>query len=186
MDSPIKLLIIINCAMFPENKAGKCFSTFHHLEIPRRNSICIMTAWSFLRSEIVYLFSQENTSRKFLNLLLFYLPVFWLQLSSAFAIIFAECRGLCVHLRASWYTALFRVSLLGVGLRCVGLAQKISTRCKRVFKYTQTATTRQRQFANRSTGSWFMVNRKSDKPSLIRWKRVPEVNLQDTWKIFRK
>ena len=73
MDSPIKF---INCAMFPENEAGKCFSTFHHQQIPRRNSICIMTAWSFLRSEIVYLFSQENTSRKFLNLLLFYLPVF--------------------------------------------------------------------------------------------------------------
>ena len=145
-----------------------------------------MTAWSFLRSEIVYLFSQENTSRKFLNLLLFYLPVFWLQLSSAFATVFAECHGLCVYVQASWYTALFRVSLLGVGLRCVGLAQKISTRCKRVFKYTQTATIRQRQFANRSTGSWFVVNRKSDKPSLIRWKRVPEVNLQDTWKIFRK
>ena len=36
MDSPIKF---INCAMFPENKAGKCFSTFHHQEIPRRNSI---------------------------------------------------------------------------------------------------------------------------------------------------
>ena len=34
---------------------------------------------------------------------------------------------LCV--RGIWYTALFRVSLRGVGLRCVGLAQKISARC---------------------------------------------------------
>ena len=32
--------------------------------------------------------------------------------SSAFAIIFADCHGLsCVHVRASWYTAPFRVSL---------------------------------------------------------------------------
>ena len=55
-----------------------------------------------------------------------------------------------------------------------------------VVQYTQTATTRQRQFANRSAGSRFVVNRKSDKLSLIIWKRIPEVNLQDTWKIFRK
>ena len=79
--------------------------------------------------KIVYLFLQENNSRKFLNLLLFYLPVFWPQISSAFAIIFADCHGLsCVHVRASSYTGLFRVSLGGVGLRCVGLAQKISAR----------------------------------------------------------
>ena len=53
-----------------------------------------------------------------------------MQISSAFAIIFADCHGLsCVHVRASSYTGLFRVSLGGVGLRCVGLAQKISARC---------------------------------------------------------
>ena len=75
-------------------------------------------------------FFQEDTSRKFLILLLSYFPVFWLQISSTFAIIFADCHGLsCVHVRASSYTALFRVSLGGVGLRCVGLAQKISARC---------------------------------------------------------
>ena len=34
-----------------------------------------------------------------------------------------------MHVRASSYTGLFRVSLGGVGLRCVGLAQKISARC---------------------------------------------------------
>ena len=113
--------------MFPENKTGKCFSTFHHQEIPRRNSICIMTAWSFLRSEIVYLFSQENTSRKFLNLLLFYLPVFCLQISYGFAIMSRPF----LRARASWYAALSRVSLRGVGLRCVGLAQKISAQRKR-------------------------------------------------------
>ena len=74
--------------------------------------------------------SQEDTSRKFLILLLSYFPVFWLQISFAFAIIFADCHGLsCVHVRASSYTGLFRVSLGGVGLRCVGLAQKISARC---------------------------------------------------------
>ena len=33
--------------------------------------------------------------------------------------------------RASWYAALSRVSLRGVGLRCVGLAQKISAQRKR-------------------------------------------------------
>ena len=73
---------------------------------------------------------KEDTSRKFLILLLSYFPVFWLQISSVFAIIFADCHGLsCVHVRASSNTALFRVSLGGVGLRCVGLAQKISARC---------------------------------------------------------
>ena len=78
---------------------------------------------------IAYLFFQGNTSRKFLILLLFYLPIFLLQLSSAFAIVFAECNDLCVHVQASWYTALFRVSLLDVEPRCVGLAEKISARC---------------------------------------------------------
>ena len=64
-----------------------------------------------------------DTSRKFLILLLPYFPVFWLQISSAFAIIFADCHGLSwVHVRASSFTALFRVSLGRVGLRCVGLA----------------------------------------------------------------
>ena len=53
-------------------------------------------------------------------------------MSSASAIIFAECHGpSCVCVRGIWYTALFRVSLRGVGLRYVGLAQKISARCKR-------------------------------------------------------
>ena len=32
-------------------------------------------------------------------------------------------------MRASSYTGLFRVSLAGVGLMCVGLVQKISARC---------------------------------------------------------
>ena len=94
------------------------------------NCICIVTRDRSWEVKLFICFLKK-TSGKFLNLVLHYLPVFWLQLSSAFAIIFAECRGLCVHLRASWYTALFRVSLLGVGLRCVGLAQKISARCKR-------------------------------------------------------
>ena len=72
---------------------------------------------------IVYLFFQESTSRKFFNLLLFYWPVFRLQILSVSAIIFAECHGpSCVCVRASWCTALFRVSLRGVRLRCVGLA----------------------------------------------------------------
>ena len=115
--------------MFPENKNG--FSTFHHRGIPRKEIVYV--AWLRALSwkvKIVYLFFQEDTSRKFLILLLSYFPVFWLQTSSAFAIIFADCHGLsCVHVRASSYTALFRVSLIGVGLRCVGLAQKISARC---------------------------------------------------------
>ena len=50
-------------------------------------------------------------------------------MSSASAIIFAECHGpSCVCVRGIWYTALFRVSLRGVGLRCVGLPRKISAR----------------------------------------------------------
>ena len=44
--------------------------------------------------------------------------------------IFADCQGFSrMHARASCYTALCRVSLRGVGPRCVGLAQKISARC---------------------------------------------------------
>ena len=95
--------------------------------IPRRNSIRSLSAWPFMRSKNCRsLFFQEDTSEKFLILLLSYLPVFWLQISSVFAIISADCHGLsCVHVRASS----FRVSLRGVGLRCVGLAQKISARC---------------------------------------------------------
>ena len=82
--------------------------------------------------KIVYLFFQENTSIKFLSLLFFYFPVFRLKIKSASAIIFAECHGLsCVYVRGSWYIALSLVSLSGVGHWCVGLAQKISARCKR-------------------------------------------------------
>ena len=64
---------------------------------------------------------------------------FWLQISFAFSIIFADCHGLsCVHVRASSYTGLFRVSLAGVGLMCVGLIQKISAHwflCFPLFLY---------------------------------------------------
>ena len=117
--------------MFPENKTGKCFFHFPpSRNSTYRNSICRVTAWPFMRSKnCSSFFFQEGTSRKFLILLLSYFPVFWLQISSAFAIIFADCHGLsCVHVRASSNTALFQVSLGGVGLRCVGLAQKISAR----------------------------------------------------------
>ena len=73
----------------------------------------------------IFFFFQEDTSGKFLILLLSYLPVFWLQISSAFAIIFADCYGLsCVHVRASSYTALFRVSLRAIGLRVSSFGSK--------------------------------------------------------------
>ena len=116
---------------FQKIRLENVFSTFHHQEIPLIEIIFV--AWMRDLSwevKIVYLFFQEDTSRKFLILLLSYFPVFWLQISSAFAIIFADCHGLsCVHVRASSYRTLFRVSLGGVGLRCVGLAEKISARC---------------------------------------------------------
>ena len=116
-NSPIEF---IHYAMFPENKTENVFSTFHHQEIPRRNSIC----------SVFIFFLQEKTSTKFLIFLLLYFPVFWLQISSTFALSFADCHGLsCVHVQASSYTALFRVSLRGVGPKCVGLARKISARC---------------------------------------------------------
>ena len=92
----------------------------------------VFVAWlrDLMRSKNSLSFFSKDTSEKFLILLLSYLPGFWLQTSSAFIIIFDDCHGLsCVHVRASSYTALFRVSLRGVGLRCVGLAQKISARC---------------------------------------------------------
>ena len=128
IDSPIKF---INCAMFPENKTRKCYFHFpQSRKISRRNSICTVTPWPFMRSKNC-LSSQENTSSKVLTLLLFYLPVFWLQISSAFGIIFANCHGLSrVHVRVSWYTALCRVTLRSVRLRGVGIkAQTISARC---------------------------------------------------------
>ena len=117
--------------MFPENKTGKCFFHFPpSRNSTYRNNICSVNAWPFMRSKNCLSFFQEDTSRKFLILLLSYFPAFWPQISSAFAIIFADCHGLsCVHVRASSYRTLFRVSLGGVGLRCVGLAEKISARC---------------------------------------------------------
>ena len=106
--------------MFPENKTGTCF--FPLSTIKKFHAEIVFEAWLGNLSgevKIVYLLFLENSSRKCLILLLFYLPFFWLQISSAFAIIFAACHGLsCVHVRASWYTALFRVSLRGVGVVC--------------------------------------------------------------------
>ena len=59
---------------------------------------------------MVCLFLLESTSRKFLILLFISFACFLLQISSAFAIIFAHCPGLsCVHVRASWYTTPFLV-----------------------------------------------------------------------------
>ena len=82
-------------------------------------------------------FLQENTSTKFLSFLLFYFPFFLLKISSAFAIIFVDCQGLsCVHVRARWYTAPFRVSLRGVGPRCVGLARKVSSKTDSYMFFT--------------------------------------------------
>ena len=64
---------------------------------------------------------------KVLNPLLSYLPVFWLQISSAFAIIFADCCGFsCVHVHIQ-HSFEFLCMLSGLGW--VGLAQKISARC---------------------------------------------------------
>ena len=114
-------ITFINYAMFPENKMGTCF--FPLSTIKKFHAEIVFEAWQGNLSgevKIVYLLFLENSSRKCLILLLFYLPFFWLQISSAFAIIFAACHGLsCVHVRASWYIALFRVSLRGVGLKCV-------------------------------------------------------------------
>ena len=71
---------------------------------------------------------RENTSRKFLILLLFYLPVLLLQISSTFATIFADSHDLsCVHERASWYTLSSFVAWCRA--RWVGLARKICARC---------------------------------------------------------
>ena len=119
--------------MFPENKTGKCFFPLSTIKKLHAEIVFVACQRDLSREvKIVHLFFQENTSRKFLNLLFLYFPVFRLQISSASAIIFVECHGpSCVYVRGIWYTALFRVSLRGVGLRCVGLAQNISARCKR-------------------------------------------------------
>ena len=118
--------------MFLENKTGKCFFHFPpSRNSTYRNSICRVCLLFFFyeKLKLFIFFFQEDTSRKFLILLLSYFPAFGQKISSAFAIIFTDCHGLsCVHVRASSYTALFRVSLGGVRLKCVGLAQKISAR----------------------------------------------------------
>ena len=122
------LINFINCAMFPENKNGKHFSTFHHQKIPRRNSICNVTAWPFMRSKNGF-FTRKHF-QKVPNPSVISFVCFLLQISSAFAIIFADCHGLsCVLVRASWYTAPSLVFLHGVGPRCVGLTRKISAHC---------------------------------------------------------
>ena len=130
VNSPIKF---INCTIFPENKTGKCFFPLFGT-IEKLHAEIKFVAWQRDLSrevKIVYLFFQGNTSRKFLSLLFFLFSCF----STANIVCicyFAECHGLsCVYVRGSWYTALSRVSLSGVGLRCVGLAQKIFARCKR-------------------------------------------------------
>ena len=77
----------------------------------------------------LFFFTRKHF-QKVLNLSVILFACFLQQISSAFAIIFADCLGLsCVHVRASWYTALFRVFLRGVRPRCVGLTRKISAHC---------------------------------------------------------
>ena len=94
---------------FQKIRMENIFSTFHHQEIPRIGIVFVGSLRDLLwEVKIVHLFFQEGTSTKFLILLLSYFPVFWMQMSSAFAIIFADCHGLsCVHVRASSYTGLF-------------------------------------------------------------------------------
>ena len=55
----------------------------------------------------------------------------------------------------------------------------------RVVQYTQTATIRRRQFANRSTEVDSRLMRLViPEPSLIRWKRIPEVNCHGLLKML--
>ena len=67
----------INCAMFPENKTGTCF--FPLSTIKKFHAEIVFEAWLGNLSgevKIVYLLFLENSSRKCLILLLFYLPFF--------------------------------------------------------------------------------------------------------------
>ena len=113
---------VIDCGVFCQKiSLGNLVSTFIYQEIPRRNSICSATAWF-----------QGNTSRKFLNPLLFNLPVFFFFCRCCcffflFVCLFvffpsnyhlhlpfflAKFHGLsCLHVQAGWYLALLRVSL---------------------------------------------------------------------------
>ena len=54
--------------MFPENKTENVFSTFHHQEIPRRNSICSVTAWPFMKNKNCLSFFTRKNFNKILNL----------------------------------------------------------------------------------------------------------------------
>ena len=110
INSPMKF---IKCTMLLENKTGNVVSTFRHQEIPRRNTICSVTAWPFLRSKnCLPFFFQGNTYCYFICLFFGKL-----QMSFAFAIIFAECHGLSrVHVRASWYKHSFEFHCVVSGL----------------------------------------------------------------------
>ena len=70
------------------------FSLFYHLKNSTQKQClqpdCVTFNFQISTKKMVYIFFQGNTSRKFLQLLLFYLPVFCLQLSSASAIIPAD------------------------------------------------------------------------------------------------
>ena len=82
------------------------------------------------KSTLFIFFFSRRHFQKVLNPSVILFSCFRLQISFTFAIIFTDCHGLsCVHVRASSYTGLFRVSLGGVGPRCVGLARKISAHC---------------------------------------------------------
>ena len=129
IDSPINSL---TAPCFQKIRLENVISTFHNQEKFHAEIVFVVWLRDLLwEVKIVYLLKKTLLAKHFLTLLLFYLPVFWLQISSAFGIIFANCHGLSrVHVRVSWYTALCRVTLRGVRLRGVGIrAQTISARC---------------------------------------------------------
>ena len=79
-----------------------------------------MTAWPFMRGKNCLSFFFKKTLLESSKSFCYHLHCYYFRWLS-WPFLRAQ--------RASSNTALFRVSLGGVGLRCVGLAQKISARC---------------------------------------------------------
>ena len=116
--------------MCPENKTGKYFFHFPSSKNSTQKQYLQRDCVTFHEKKNCLSFFTRKHFQKVPNPSVILFAYFLLQISSAFAIIFADCHCLsCVHVRANWYTAPFGVFLRGVRQRCVGLARKISVHC---------------------------------------------------------
>ena len=106
INSPINSL---TTPRFQKIRLENVFSTFHHLEIPRIGIVFVGLLRDLSRQvKIVHFFFQEDTSRKFLILLLSYFPFFdckrhlHLLLFSLIVMAFSACTCELVHIQDSF------------------------------------------------------------------------------------